>query len=123
MLERIQFSKNLQIAIRAAKLLTGEMLEIETTGMFLDAVCRDNFNEALMRADENNKVALTAKDFTVAKFMFIAPDKDGYITGETYYLKIKISNGSIHITPNAITDANELTYSNFRVFLYDWKIK
>ena len=68
MLKRLQFSKNYPIAVKVARLLAGEINETEIHGMFLDAVCRDNFEEAWMRADDHNKKALQARNWMVGKF-------------------------------------------------------
>jgi len=121
MLERLQFSKNLQIAIKANQLLLGEIGEQDIKGLFLDAVCRNDYADAIKRADDHNLAAIKAKDFSVGKFMFIHPDKLGYVTGEKYYLKIKTVNGYIQVTPPVNSDATELIYPNFSKFFYDFK--
>lgn len=121
MLERLQFSKNLQVAIKANQLLTGELSEQEIFGQFLTSVLKNNYDEAIKRADDHNLAAINAKDFSVGKFMFTMPDKLGYVSGEVYYLKIKTANGFVYITPPVNSDGQEITYPNFTKFIYEFK--
>lgn len=61
MLEKLQFSKNEQIA-KKCKLILDEKTTIEEelkySGGFLTAVLKGNFEEALQRADSENKKCL-----------------------------------------------------------------
>lgn len=122
MLERVQFSKNLQIAIKANELLTGKLFEHQVKGMFLDAILRDDYSDTMMRADDHNKAALIAKDFTIGKFMFIRENRNGYQTGEVTFLKIKTISGVVEITPPVASDGEEMVYPNLKTFLHDWSV-
>jgi len=117
MLERLQFSKNLPIAIKVCQLLRGEIHEFDIKGMFLDAVCRDNFEEAWMRADDHNKAALQARDWIVGQFRCMTVRNDGWTLYEVYYLKLKFEHGKIRVSPNAINHGEELVYKSLQKFL------
>lgn len=121
MLERLQFSENLQVAIKASQLLSGELSEEKIFGAFLTAVLKNNYAEAIQRADDKNLRAISAKDFTVGKFIYTAPDKNGFITGEKYYLKIKTYSGVLEITPSVNSDTQPLVYPNLKEFLFNFQ--
>lgn len=121
MLERLQFSENLQVAIKASQLLSGELSEENIFGAFLTAVLKNDYADAIQRADDKNLRAITARDFSVGKFVYIAPDKFGFITGEKYYLKIRTYSGVIEITPTVNSDAQPNVYPNLKEFLFNFK--
>ena len=120
MLKRLQFSKDIQTAIKASELLTGKLTEDKINGGFLTAVLKNDFNDAIKRANDHNLSALNAKEFTVNRFMFINKDKYGYITGEKYYLKLRTINGQLEVTPSVDSDGEQLIYPDLRNFLFDF---
>lgn len=122
MIERLQFSKNLQVALKCCQLIDGEISEQHCKGMFLDAVCRNDYEDALKRADDHNKAALIARDFSIGYFRFNLPDVNGYETGKKYYLKIMTKNGHIEVWPTANCQGDEMIYLNFNKFFESWSI-
>jgi len=121
MLKRLSFSKNLQCAIKANGLLEKTLSETEIKGGFLTAVCKDNFDEAMMRADDHNKTALQAKDRCIGEFAYRGNNKKGYQKGDTYWISVSTKDGEIKITPSVLSDAEHLSYMNFWDFLWDFK--
>lgn len=122
MLERLQFSRNLPVALKAAELLSGKLTEDHKFGAFLTAVLEDKYDQAIMRADPFNRAALIAQDCVIGKFRFQAPDKDGYTSGVEYYLQVRTQLGVFSVTPSIVHPCDILIYFSLKEFLYDFNI-
>lgn len=90
--------------------------------MFLDAVCRNDFKDAMMRADDHNKSALLAKDFAVVNMVYSISDTTGYMINERYYLKLRFNCGFIEVHPPASVTADIKLYRTINKFLKEWSI-
>lgn len=122
MLERLQFSKNLQVAIKARELLTSKLTEDQIFGGFLSAVLKNDYQDAMIRADDHNKAALLAANFSIGRLLYFGVDHHGYHKGKLYWMKLTVKSGQITMTPPVATESDELTYANISDMMEDWYI-